>query len=104
MVKKKIFSGLPEEFDVYKTVAKETEVIRVRVEKRTYGKIVTIIEGIDDTAVNIKQLLKDLKRKLGCGGSYDKKNKVLELQGDHRNKIKKILASLGFSENSIEVE
>jgi len=104
MVKRKIFSGQPEEFDVFETVAKETGSIKVRVEKRTYGKVVTIIEGVDPSTVDVKHLLKELKRKLGCGGSYDKEKKTLELQGDHRNKIKKILSSLGFSEDLIEIE
>ena len=104
MVKKKIFSGLPEEFETFEVIAKETQIIRVRTEKRTYGKVVTIIEGVDDNVVDVKTLLKELKKKLGCGGSYNKKEKTIELQGDHRNKIKKLLVSFGFSEDSIEIE
>ncbi|MEJ2267945.1 MAG: stress response translation initiation inhibitor YciH, partial [Nanoarchaeota archaeon] len=36
---------------------------------------------------------------LACGGTY--KGNSIELQGDHRNKIKEILVKLGFDEESI---
>lgn len=61
----------------------------------------TIIEGISKD-MNPEEILRKLKKKLACGGTY--KNERLELQGDHREKVKKLLVNeFGFSEEQIEV-
>jgi len=69
--------------------------------KRSFGKSVTIVEGIDEKA-NPKELTKKLKTKLACGGTY--KNGKIELRGEHKNKLKAILSEMGFPEDKIEVE
>ncbi len=97
--KKLITGGLP--FNLEEQAIKETQRIIVRTETRSYGKVVTIIEGIDES-LEPKKILKELKRRLGCGGTYNKENKTIELQGDHRNKIRKLLEELGFTNISIE--
>jgi len=81
--------GLPKELCICK--AKKEEKIVVTTEKRSFGKIVTIISGISG---DLKQTAKYLKSKLGCGGTI--KNGVIELQGDHRRRIKELLNSLGY--------
>ncbi len=91
-------AGLPEE--IWETIAKETQKLTVRAERRRWGKWVTIIEGLDKS-IDGKKLARELKKKLACGGTF--KNGRIELQGDHRAKIKKILAEMGFPEESIEV-
>ena len=58
----------------------------------------TIVSGFD-TSVDIKEIAKVLKAKRACGGTI--KNKVVELQGNHRGFIKPILVSMGFSEDQI---
>ncbi len=60
----------------------------------------TIIEGISKD-MNPEEILRKLKKKLACGGTY--KNGRLELQGDHREKLKKLLQEFGFTEEQIEV-
>ncbi|MEM0379668.1 MAG: stress response translation initiation inhibitor YciH [Nanopusillaceae archaeon] len=99
-MKKKLFVGLPTDIEEsLETIEKEAQKIIIRTEKRSYGKIVTIINGIEQ---NIAEgLVKKLKQKLGCGGTY--KNGVIELQGDHRDKIKKLLVDEGFREENIEI-
>jgi len=82
-------------------MAKEEAKIRVYLVKRTYGKSVTIVDGIEEKA-NPKDLAKKLKTKLACGGTY--KNGKIELRGDHRRKLKKLLVDAGFPEEKIEVE
>ncbi len=70
----------------------------VRIEKRTFGKTVTIIEGeIEDR----KKLASYLKSNLACGGTV--KEGRIELQGDHRKKIKDLLVKYGFKEDQIEI-
>ncbi|NIM47285.1 MAG: tRNA lysidine(34) synthetase TilS [Candidatus Aenigmarchaeota archaeon] len=93
--------GLPKELCICKIIAKEEAKIKVYLVKRTYGKSVTIIDGIEEKA-NPKDLAKKLKTKLACGGTY--KNGKIELRGDHRRKLKKLLIDAGFPEEKIEVE
>ncbi|RLG75083.1 MAG: stress response translation initiation inhibitor YciH, partial [Thermoprotei archaeon] len=60
-----------------------------KVEKRKFGKEVTIIEGLDPTVYNLKKAASALKSRLATGGTV--KNNHIELQGDHRHKVKQIL-------------
>ena len=57
------------------------------------NRINTIIRGLNNSS-NINIISKDLKKKLGVGGSV--KNKDIYLQGNHREKIQKILFERGF--------
>jgi translation initiation factor 1 len=93
--------GLPKELCVCETIAKETQNIIVTTERKRFGKIHTIITGIDETEINLKDLAKKLKEKLACGGTS--KNGMVDLQGDHKTKIKQILVQLGFSPETIKV-
>ncbi len=87
---------------LFKEVLKEQQRIKVYIEKARYGKLKTIIEGIDEKEFDLDEIAKKLKAKLACGGTA--KNGRIELQGDHRDRVKKLLAELGFSEELIEVE
>jgi len=87
---------------LFKEVLKEQQRIRVYIEKARYGKLKTIIEGIDEKEFDLEDIAKKLKAKLACGGTV-KKGRI-ELQGDHRERVKKLLADLGFSEDLIEIE
>lgn len=91
--------GLPTPACVCSDIAKTQQQILVQIEKRTFGKISTIVSGFD-TGVDIKEIAKVLKAKRACGGTI--KNKVIELQGNHKGYIKPILVSLGFSEEQID--
>ncbi|MDH3352961.1 MAG: stress response translation initiation inhibitor YciH, partial [Nanoarchaeota archaeon] len=91
--------GLPEAACVCGEIAKTQQQISVKTEKRRFGKVNTMISGFDD-GVDIKNIAKKLKIKRACGGTV--KNKVIELQGNHRGFIKPILVSEGFSEDQIE--
>ncbi|RLI92878.1 MAG: stress response translation initiation inhibitor YciH [Candidatus Altiarchaeales archaeon] len=91
--------GLPEELCVCDEMTKEGQRIRVRSDKRRYGKVVTIIDGFKD--VDVDKIAKDLKKRLACGGTS--KNDKIELQGDHTHKMKDILIEMGFSGNMIDI-
>lgn len=92
--------GLPKEACVCEVIAKSKQKIKVGTGKKRYGKIVTMITGIDPKDVDIKNLAKELKNDLACGGTV--KGNEIELQGEHVKKVKEKLISLGFSEDSIE--
>lgn len=90
--------GLPVDLCACAAIDREEQKIRVFIEKRKFNKPITIIEGITD---NARDMASQLKSKLACGGTY--KNGHIELQGDHRIRIKEILAKLGYSEDQIEL-
>ena len=58
------------------------------------GKGVTTLTGVPLNEPELKQLLKKLKQSCGTGGSL--KSSVIEIQGDHRDKIKALLEKDGF--------
>ncbi|MFH0832679.1 MAG: stress response translation initiation inhibitor YciH [Candidatus Aenigmatarchaeota archaeon] len=94
--------GLPKELCVCETIAKEAQKIRISVAKKRFQKYVTVIRGIDKTKIDIKELMKKLKSKLACGGTY--KEDEIELQGNHKYRIKEILVKEGFPREIIEIE
>ena len=84
---------------VCEDIAKSEQRIQIRTVKKKFGKISTIVSGLDKS-LDIKKIAKDLKAELGCGGTV--RDGEIELQGDHRKKVKPILVSLGFEEDSVE--
>ena len=91
--------GLPKQACVCEQIVKSSQKIKVTTDKKRYGKIVTVVTGFG-SGINIKQITKDLKNGLACGGTY--KGDMIELQGYHKKKIKEMLVKLGFDEDSIE--
>ena len=91
--------GLPLAACVCDDIAKTLQQIIVTTEKRRFGKVNTMIGGFDD-GVDIKAIARQLKIKRACGGTV--KNKIIELQGNHKGFIKPILIAEGFSEDQIE--
>ena len=92
--------GLPQDLCVCETIAREQQKIKVFIEKRKFGKKYTIITGVGKEA-NIDEILKTLKTKVACGGTA--KNGQMELQGNHKLRIKQTLVDLGFAEETIEI-
>ena len=82
-------------------MAKESAKIKIYSVKRRFRKFVTVVEGIDKEA-NPKEVSKKLKTKLACGGTF--KDGKIELQGEHRDKVRRLLIEFGFPENQIEVD
>jgi len=62
-------------------------------EKRR-GKVVTIVKPFFLDSSELKKLLKELKSKLGSGGTI--KDNTLELQGEVSQKVKELLVKKGF--------
>lgn len=93
--------GLPKELCVCKEIAREAQKIKVYTTKRTFGKLMTVVEGINEKDIDLKELAKTLKTECACGGTF--KDGHIELQGDHKEKVRKMLLKIGFSENLIEV-
>jgi len=94
--------GLPKELCVCEIIAKESQKIKVYLEKRKFGKKYTVIEGIEQKEIDLKDLIKQLKNKFACGGTV--KEGKIDLQGDHKQRVKPFLISIGFLPESIEVK
>jgi len=94
--------GLVKELCVCETIAKESQLIKVFLERKKFKKFYTIIEGIDQKEIDIRELTKKLKSQFACGGTA--KEGKIELQGDHKNKVKDILVKLGFPPDTIDIK
>ncbi|HSG03930.1 MAG TPA: translation initiation factor [Marinobacterium sp.] len=71
-------------------------VVRIRRETAgRKGKGVTTISGVAQPETELRALLKRLKKSCGTGGSLSEG--VIEIQGDHRDKIKAMLEKEGYS-------
>ncbi|WP_301099465.1 stress response translation initiation inhibitor YciH [Otariodibacter sp.] len=70
----------------------------VRIQRQTSGrkgKGVCVISGLSLEGKALVSLASELKRRTGCGGAI--KNYNIEIQGDHREMLKKILEEKGFN-------
>jgi translation initiation factor 1 len=94
--------GLPKELCVCEEIAREQQRISVYSMTRKFGKMVTIVEGIDEKQLDPKELTKKLKSKLACGGTW--KDGKIELQGDHTARVKEVLVEMGFSQDMINMK
>ncbi|MCK5023151.1 MAG: stress response translation initiation inhibitor YciH [Candidatus Aenigmarchaeota archaeon] len=92
--------GLPKDICACETIAREEEKIKIFSVRKRFGKKVTVIQGISKD-VDTKGILKELKTKFACGGTI--RGNAIELQGDHKRRIKDILVKLGFPGSKIEV-
>ncbi len=93
--------GLPKAICVCETIAKESQRIRIHLIKKKFDKFSTIVEGMEEKSISIKDVAKRLKSDLACGGTV--KDGKIELQGDHRQKTKESLIRMGFAPATIEV-
>ena len=86
--------GLPKEICVCQEIAREQQEIQIYTVARRYGKMVTIVEGLT-TDIDVNGLCSELKGACACGGTA--KNGTIELQGDHKQKVKQVLEKMGFN-------
>jgi len=87
--------GLPKELCVCEEIAREQQDIKIFTVKRRYGKMVTIVEGINANDIDINDLARQLKTKCASGGTV--KDGRIELQGDHKKKVQDAPVELGFN-------
>ena len=79
-----------------KSTAPGDGVVRVgRETKGRKGKGVTLVTGVPLEGVELADLAKQLKNKCGAGGTV--KNGVIEIQGDHRDRVVDELQGRGWA-------
>jgi translation initiation factor 1 len=70
-------------------------VVKLRLEKKGRGgKTVTVLDGLPRNSDFLEGLGKELKKLLGTGGTACET--LIELQGDHRAAIRRILSERNF--------
>jgi len=71
-------------------------VARLRIEKAgRRGKTVTVVESLPKNSDFLKDLAKELKKTCGTGGTVIEDR--VELQGDHREKLRTVLQAKGWT-------
>ncbi|HEB32524.1 MAG TPA: translation initiation factor Sui1 [Spirochaetes bacterium] len=78
-----------------KTINRSDGIVRVgRETKGRRGKGVTVITGVPLDFDGIRKLAKQFKQTCGSGGTV--KEGVIEIQGDHRERLAEELKNLGY--------
>jgi translation initiation factor 1 len=93
--------GLPKELCVCEQIARENARITAKLITKKFGKKYTIIEGVDQKGIDLKDVTKKLKNKFACGGTS--KDGYIELQGHHLKKVREALIELGFAPETIDI-
>lgn len=79
-----------------KFVPKGDGIVRLRYEvKGRKGKGMTLVMGLPLSENGLLGLAKKLKQQFGTGGSL--KDRIIELQGDHRQQVGEELRRLGYT-------
>ena len=77
------------------SILNENQNLRVYLDRRKGGKIVTIVRGYRGPISELKTLANSLKKKLSVGGSV--KNDEILLQGNIREKVLQFLLNNNFN-------
>lgn len=93
-------SGLPKDLFDITNITKEQQKIKIEVKRSRFKKYMTFISGIEDKQT-LKELGKEMKQKFACGGTA--KDGLIELQGNHKEKVKDFLVLKGYKKDLIEV-
>lgn len=85
---------LEKELGLDEALGIEGSIVAVRLEKRRYGKNVTVISGFDPS-VDVHLLGKEMKHQFGTGGTV--REGTVELQGDHAREARPWLEKKGYT-------
>ena len=72
----------------------QQQTARLAIEKRKKGKTVTVIKGLAAGGNDLPALLSRLKTSIGAGGTIE--GEELEIQGEHLERVRQLLAQLGY--------
>lgn len=72
----------------------DRQTVRLAVERRKHGRKMTVVRGLSGSESDLPALLKRLKNVCGAGGTLEEE--ALEVQGDHLERVRTELRSLGY--------
>ncbi|HHB79658.1 MAG TPA: translation initiation factor [Saprospiraceae bacterium] len=74
--------------------SQQEQILRIHLVRRKGNKEVTVVKGFNGSDNDLKDLGKMLKMKCGVGGSV--KDGDILIQGNHREKVRKLLIEQGY--------
>ncbi|HMX41199.1 MAG TPA: translation initiation factor [Saprospiraceae bacterium] len=86
----------PAPADTAQEMPPEKQVLRIWLERIKGGKEATVIKGFSGPQERLEELAKLLKNKCASGGNA--KDGIILVQGDHRDKVLKLLLDLGYKQ------
>jgi translation initiation factor 1 len=78
----------------FQDISFDKQVLRVWLERGRGGKEATVVKGFVGSDDSLSDLAKMIKSKCAAGGSA--KDGIIIVQGDHRDKVLKMLLDVGF--------
>ena len=72
----------------------DKKTVKLSVEKRKKGKVVTLVRGLSANTDDLLVLLTQLKNQCGAGGTLD--GNTLVLQGNHVERLRRLLSETGL--------
>ena len=76
-------------------ISPSEQVVRIHLDRKGGGRIVTIIKGLMHERRAMIDLTKELKKKCGSGGSF--KNNEILIQGNKRDVVQEFLRKKGYN-------
>ena len=82
------------------SLSQENQRITISNDKRKWGRVVTVVT-FNGEIPDLKKMLKKAKTYCASGGTV--RDNQIEIQGEHKNKIRKLLMKEGFPLENIEI-
>ena len=94
--------SFPKELCICENLETEDQQIKIYNEKRRWGKDDTIVKFKGDFNIDLDKLITKAKKKCASGGTF--RDNHIELQGEHRYRLKKFLIKEGFPKENIFID
>ena len=92
--------SLPLDLCVCESLSQENQRITISNDKRKWGRVVTVVT-FNGEMPDLKKMLKKAKTFCASGGTV--RDNQIELQGEHKNKMRKLLIKEGIPIENIEI-